>query len=353
MSTELGDAEEKYKKKLNSDDDMQITAHDLHDIQNGGTVYKRIRRKENPYITYGTDNDGDGEGGDELGDGEGDGVPVKIDRRKLLDIIGGWNLKFTKPGKKFKTNLEYLVATHGVQENQKETLNSMIERQIVSGEFKEKGFVFDVHERDIRYDIVDEKKLPDSSAHFIIIRDVSGSMSPRAELAYMVSQFIRLRLEAEYNDRVTRVYIKHMVSATEVSEKGFFELEEDGNTAYLDAYKTVSAMLNGENYKSELSFKRKIDYDSEDVYVLHITDGGNYDDDNAVISEIRKLLPKVTKLMYLQIESDGRTTYDKLQAMRAMNLGKIGVFNSENDTSMQNIRHILVSLIGSGDKDEK
>ncbi len=310
MTTDLADAVRKYIDKIRGDaGDLEVSWMDLIDVANGGTVYKTIPLRFNPQLRYGADEDDDDDDSD--GDGSGKGgkpadMTLGVDRRKIIEIEKNWGLKFTRKGKKTKKYLEYMLSEYGNQENQEQTIKSMIERQIMTSAYDPKNFKIEVKEEDMRYDIANERVKPYESAYFIMIKDVSWSMENSKDLSNLVSLYIDIGLSEMYKDKVTKMYMIHTDNAVEVSQSEYFRAAENGGTSFVDVYKTVESMLNGTSYKSKVSHK-KIDFINEDVYVLHITDGGNLSRENGeVLSIVKGLLPKITKLMYLEI---GDSTY--------------------------------------------
>ncbi|MCL5101688.1 MAG: DUF444 family protein [Candidatus Parvarchaeota archaeon] len=344
--SDLGDSEEKYKKKVDEeDDDLDLSVEDLVDIVNGGAVSRHIPLKSNPRIVYGTDEDGSEGTGDQGGDSRAD-IVFGIDRKYILSQQNKWKLKFTKPNRFRSTQMEFLVSENGLQENEEETLEAMLDRQNQTGEFKKKGFHIDVKEEDIRYDIVRDKPIPYKKATFILMRDVSPSMDEVTKMADMVALHIILRLQEEYKENVTRCYIVHSSGAEEVSERDFFKDVYGGGTSFLDAYKTVSAMLSGTPYKSLLGYNRKISWADEDVYVMHITDGENLDPEGSVVEEIKSMLPKITRLMYMQI-NENRDGWPKfINEIKQIDSTKLRYTEAKKEATNVNIAKALSDLLG-------
>ncbi len=349
MTTEIGDAGDKYRDKVTEEDDLGLTYENLIDIVNGKPVIKRMPIKYNPQITYGYDEGGEGSGqpGNQPG-GVGDpGIDIGVKRGDVIKIEKNWGINFTKPGKKDRVKLDFMVAERGYQENQEETLEAMLQRQILNGDFKKHGFKVDVKEEDLRYDNVEEKYIPDQSAHFIIIRDISPSMMDSVELAYQVSLYIAIGLQEMYQEKVTMVYGLHGVDAQEVSQEDFFKEDSNGNgTMFASSYKMVSAMLDGTPYDTRLLYPRKIDHSSEDVYFLHITDAESNSpgtDIPEVISELESLLPKVTKVMLLQVGGHDETYKRALEDLQNK---KVKIVHVENEMSENNVKKAVKALFG-------
>ncbi|EFD92523.1 MAG: hypothetical protein BJBARM5_0762 [Candidatus Parvarchaeum acidophilus ARMAN-5] len=132
MTSELGDAEDKYRRKIDREDDLILSSTDIRDINDGNTVIKNIPLKRNPMIAYSGMGDGEGEGeGDGNGDDSGDNgeggkqggkVRIGVDKRRLKEMMENWGLSFSKPGKKNKKLYQLLTAENGVDENQEKTI---------------------------------------------------------------------------------------------------------------------------------------------------------------------------------------------------------------------------------------
>ncbi len=343
MPTEITDAEDKYRRKVLDEDDLDVSVNELVDIVNGGTVIKTIPVKNNPSVTYGVDEEGGGGGNGQKG-GKGSGnIKFGVDRRQIVELEKGWGLKFTKPGTKKNNQMDFLISENGMQENDDETLGAMLERQMATKTYKT-PFKIDVKEEDVRYDIVKDKPNPERKATFIVMKDVSGSMWPVENLTNKIALYIAVWLQEIYKDQVTRAYIVHTEGAMEVPETMFFSTEINGGTDFVEGYKTIHAMLNGTAYRSYNGYHRKIDANNEDVYILHITDGEIYSPPEETLSEIRPLLPKITKLMYLQVKDTGAKDgfYKDLAAIKD---DKVKLSVSKNDLSNANVKRTLTELL--------
>ena len=354
MTTDIGDSLDKYKKKMDDEeDDLYFGVDELYEIINGRVVVKQIPYKVNPRITFGHDDGGpggdadgdDGDDGDDSGPGgNGKKKPKRgFNKADIVDVEKNWGIKFTKPGRKEKISLEYMIAKQGYQENQDATLEAMLERQIMSGEFKKRGLKIDIQEDDIRYDRADAKITLENSAHFIIMRDVSGSMVETANLSKIISLYIAIGLSEMYKDRVTKVYIAHTDYASEYSEEEFFlNIMPGGGTSFQPAYSIINSMLEGTSYETTLNYPRKIDYNTDDVYVLHITDGESGDIPQT-IGEISKMAPKITRLMYLQI---GGMTKQFGDALESNFKDKVRTSYIKPQNNMANVKKAVIELMG-------
>ena len=342
MPTEIGDAEKKYRDKIKDTDDLDMGWEDLYDMARNKPVRKRINFKWNPYISYGVDKE-------EEYDNDSNEILFGINKREIIAEMEKWQLKFLKPGKKKGYKMEFLLSEYGAQENQEETLANMLQRQAANNE----KFHIDIREDDVRYDISIDKPLPDRSAYFIILRDVSGSMVDISDFAYKVALRITIWLQHLYKENVTRVYAVHSVDAMEVSEEEMFGINgretplDAGNTAFIGGYELVESMLKGTQYKSTLGLSRHIDSENEDVYLLHITDGENGDANPPIMKKIRSFLPSLTRFMYLEIGSGGNASSSFSNSLYQLKAPNMKVVVASNDENNENVKKTIADLLGN------
>ncbi len=345
MTSELGDAEDKYRRKIDEEDDLILDSKDIRDINDGRTVIKTIPLKINPTISYnGLGGGGSGEG-NEGGQGGQGSVKLGVDQRRLKQMMENRGLSFSKPGKKNKKLYRLLTAENGIDENQEKTIEAMLDRQVATGYFKEHGFNIDIHDEDIRYNFIDEKLIPNLSATFIIMRDISGSMDSYGEFSATVAGLIEFWLRQKYEDMVKIRYIAHTDSAFEINpnkKDDFFKLTSGGGTSFRPAYETVLNMMDGKPYDSQSSYKEEIDYKTEDVFLLHITDGDNSDLDDALRNTLKKLFPRLTSVFYLQVGGDSNGFYDMVSSVEKE---KVKAVKSSNDVSYGNVKKVLDKLL--------
>ena len=358
MTSELGDAEDKYRKKIDEEDDLILTSTDIRDINDGKTVIKTIPVKINPTISYNGlggdgegegDGDGDGDDGDgnsgKGGNGDNSKVKVGVDKRRLRQMMENWGLSFSKPGKKDKKLYKLLTAENGVDENQEKTIEAMLDRQMATGYFEKNGFKVDVRDEDMRYNFIEEKLIPNLSATFIIMRDVSGSMDTYGEFSATIAGLIEFWLRQKYEDTVKIRYLAHTDEAFEFDprkKEDFYKLVASGGTSFQPAYKLVMDMTEGVAYSSMSPYKERIDYESEDVFLLHITDGENADDNGKLYNTLKKLFPRLTKVFYLQVGSNSDGFY---KMIKSVDREKVNEVKSGNDVSYRNVKKVLHTLL--------
>ncbi len=355
MTSELGDAEDKYRKKIDREDDLILSSTDIRDINDGETVIKTIPVKRNPMIRYNGAGNGEGEGeGD--GDGEGDNgdknhggkgkgkIKMGVDKRNLKEMMEDWGLSFSKPGKKNIKLYKLITAENGVDENQEKTIEAMLDRHMATGYFKEHGFNIDVRDEDLRYNLIQEKEVPNLSATFIIMRDISGSMDSYGEFSATVAGLIEFWLRQKYNDTVKIRYIAHSSDATEMDPRKseeFFKLVSGGGTQFQPAYQLVLDMMDGKPHSSQSPYHEKIEYESEDVFLLHITDGEG-ENPQEVYPTLKKLFPRLTKAFYLQIDGSSDEFY---KTFTTAGKEKASAVISKNDVSYNNVKKVLDNLL--------
>jgi hypothetical protein len=358
MTSELGDAEDKYRKKIDEEDDLILSSTDIRDINDGKTVIKTIPVKANPTISYnGLGGNGEGDGDGDNGDGNGKGnngeggkgdnskVKVGVDKRRLKQMMENWGLSFSKPGKKDKKLYKLLTTENGVDENQEKTIEAMLDRQMATGYFEKNGFKIDVRDEDMRYNFIEEKLIPNLSATFVIMRDISGSMDTYGEFSATIAGLIEFWLKQKYEDTVKIRYLAHTNQAFEFDPRkkdDFYKLVANGGTSFQPAYKLVMDMTDGIAYPSMSPYKERIAYESEDVFLLHITDGDNYEDNGELYNTLKKLFPRLTKVFYLQVGSDSDEFY---KMIKSVDRDKVNEVKSGNDISYGNVKKVLDSLL--------
>ncbi len=353
MTSELGDAEDKYRRKIDEEDDLILSSQDIRDINDGKTVIKEIPIKFNPQISYSGLGGGEGEGEGGKGHGESKNkLRISVDAIKLRQMMENWGLDFTKPGKKNKKLYTLITTENGIQENQEKTIEAMLERQFATGYFEKNGFKIDVRDEDLRYYLIEEKTIPNLSATFIIIRDVSGSMQQYSEFSATLASLIEFWLRQKYENMVTIRYVAHTDTAIEFDPRrreDFFKIASDGGTAFKPAYELVNNMLEGKPYDSQNPYKETIDYNSEDVFILHITDGENMDNDKDGLNSLMKILfPKLTKVFYLEVgDKASLNSYSDTfyQTITSLNYENVKAVKSSNDISYSNVKKVLDKLL--------
>ncbi len=347
MTSELGDAEDKYRRKIDEEDDLILTSTDIRDINDQKTVIKTIPLKFNPRISYnGLDDE------DEGGNGRGNGKSkVPVDKRILRQMLENWGLKFSKPGRKSKKLYQIVTAENGIDENQEKTIEAMLERQFATGYFEKNRFKIDVRDEDLRYNFVEEKLIPNISATFVIIRDISGSMSEYSEFSATIAGLIEFWLRQRYEDMVKIKYVAHTDEAYEINpakSEEFFKLKSEGGTAFRPAYQLVLDMMDGKPYNSQNPSRDRIDYEAEDVFLLHITDGENSDNDDLLYNALKRIFPRITKVFYMQIGDTNNSTLTNgafYNTITSIDKDKISAVKSVNDTSYENVKKVLDKLL--------
>ncbi|MCW1293956.1 MAG: DUF444 family protein [Candidatus Micrarchaeaceae archaeon] len=349
MTSKLGDAEDKYTQKIDEEDDLIFTSAEITDINDGKTVIKTIPLKENPVITYNGILEEEGEGGGGRGSAQ---IEISVDKRKLRQIMENWGLPFSKPGRKYKKVYKVLTGVNGIEENQEKTLEAMLERQVGTGYFSKHGFKVDIKDEDMRFNFIEERLIPNLSATFIIMRDISGSMDRYSEFSATIAGLIEFWLRERYEDIVKIRYVAHTDDAFEFDprkKEDFYKLTAGGGTAFEPAYNLVFQMTEGVAYNSMSQYRERIDYESEDVFLLHITDGENSDDEANLYNTLKKLFPRLRRVFYLQVgdnytqlSSNANKFYEMI---KSINPKEVRATKSGSDVSYTNVKKVLDALL--------
>ncbi len=325
MSDPIGSARKKYRKRVEEAKKKaigQLRYIELGTLKRGEVIKLRIPIVHLPHIKYGpwtpgigsgTGKEGDkvfpaGEGG--AGRKSGRGATEAIYEDITVKDLVNWmrselELEIIKPAKRKKEVDKIIypaISKRGSESllDLDETLYAMVDRQIVSGEFKSgDSLKIKIDEEDLRYRFPKIKYRPYKDALVIYIRDVSESVTHAdLEASYILTFLIDTWLR-EFYPKVERVYIAHNDLAWEEMEENYYRLKSGGGTSYGPAYDILDAMMNGRDYERKTQVKRKIDRGDVDIYVVQMTDGENWDHEGA-LARLRKLMPDLMRLCYLE-----------------------------------------------------
>jgi hypothetical protein len=144
---------------------------------------------------------------------------------------------------------------------------------------------------DLRYISYREHPLPKTKAVVFLCMDVSGSMGDHEKrLARLFFFWITRFLRSKY-DTFEVKFIAHTTEAHEVTEHQFFNRVESGGTTASSAYQLVKEMQEQRYPEADWN-----------VYVLHASDGDNWQHDNEEVRSLIEDLLKVCALVgYLEI----------------------------------------------------
>jgi len=321
----IGSARKKYRKRVEEFKKKaigELKYVELEALRRGERIKVRVPIIQLPHLTYGPwapdVGAGPGEEGEKVFPESGSGVGREAgseevdaiyEEMTMKDLVN-WmkhelELETIKPGRR-ENELEKItypsISKRGTESllDLDETLFAMIERKILLGEFKPgKDLKISIDDDDLRYRYPKRKYKPYKDATVIYIRDVSGSITREdLEASYALTFLIDIWLK-EFYPKVERVYIAHNAIAWEETEEGYYRLQSGGGTSFAPAYEIVDAMFNGRDYPRKTQVRRKIDKDKVDVYIVQMTDGENYDKQEA-ISSLRKIMPHITRFCYLE-----------------------------------------------------
>lgn len=151
---------------------------------------------------------------------------------------------------------------------------------------------------DVRYRRFEQTPSPAVSAVMFCLMDVSSSMNEhRKDLAKRFFSLLYLFLNKHY-EKVELVFIRHTVEAHEVSEKVFFESKDSGGTM-------VSSVL----VEAQRIIDERYNPAAWNIYVAQASDGDNIDSDSpAIISTMKKMLPKLQYFAYLEVADETDTS---------------------------------------------
>jgi len=187
------------------------------------------------------------------------------------------------------------LAIKGPQVDKKATLRRNLLRNAAGGTPGVGGFDKD----DLRFISYRDKPTPKSKAAVFLMMDVSGSMGDFHKRIARLFFYWTVRFLRNRYDTVEVRFIAHTTEAREVSEHDFFNRKESGGTKVSSAYRLAQ----------ELQAQR---YPSEDwnVYVLHASDGDNWQLDNdECFQAISELCKRSSLVGYLEIKEAQRTMW--------------------------------------------
>lgn len=180
-------------------------------------------------------------------------------------------------------------ALQGPQIDKKATLKRNLIRNSMQGE----PGVGNFDKSDLRYTSYHEKPRPKSKAVIFLMMDVSASMGDfHKRLARLFFFWVVRFLRTRYSQVDVR-FIAHTSEAKEVTEEQFFGRVESGGTQVSTAYRLAQDMIR--------DFYPVSDWN---IYVLHASDGDNWNLDNQECFEAIKELCQVCSLVgYLEIKA--------------------------------------------------
>jgi sporulation protein YhbH len=189
------------------------------------------------------------------------------------------------------------IARKGPQVDKRATLRRNLLRNAAQGRAQLGEFDRD----DLRYVSFRDKPRPKSKAVVMLMMDVSGSMGEHEKriarlFFYWIVRFLHYRY-----DTVDVVFISHTTEAREVTEHEFFNRKESGGTKVSSAYRLAN----------EIQAQRYPESDWN-VYVLHASDGDNWQMDNQDVFDSVAQLCRVCALVgYLEVKHPTWDQYGK------------------------------------------
>src|ERR1039458_4783059 len=240
------------------------------------------------------DGDGTGPGPGSAGDQPGEEeYEVWLDMEEVEEMLfADLGLPRLKPKKEADiSSNEYTFDTYAVKGplvDKKATLRRILLRNAQQGE----PGLHKIEKDDLRYTSYREKPIPKSKAVVFLLMDVSGSMSDRHKQIARLFFYWTVRFLHYRYDTVEVRFISHTTEAKEVTEHEFFNRVEMGGTMASSAYK-LAQELQHNHYP----------IDDWNHYVIHASDGDNWELDNEDVFQAIKQLTKFCSLVgYLEIK---------------------------------------------------
>ncbi len=314
----IEDAVDEWENKTINDNENI----DLYNVITGGGI--EIDVIEPPLPTYGVDQEGEGEGSRGKG-GKGRGGRRYRNKEILEEIIAKLNLDFTKKNSKYLEREEAPWISK-FPSGSIDIKDSYIQTQLYKKLQKRKAIIDPT--RALYADTIEEYA-PSSAAIFVIIRDVSGSMSTSSKTAYTIAYMVDLALRKRYKNRVEHIYVAHTEDVwEEYDADSFFKLAEYGGTYFAPAYE----------YTYKRLYPLKTAYD---LYVMHITDGENFDE-KEFKNSADKMISIINRMFYIEIENGFNNNTPAMQYFKDKN--KVRAIRIPNSSKMGDIVSALEKL---------
>jgi len=143
------------------------------------------------------------------------------------------------------------------------------------GEGGPTGFADD----DLRFRRLSERLRMASNAALLCMMDVSGSMDDSKKFLARIFFWLLYRFVQSKYEHAALVFITHHATAREVDEQEFFHTRESGGTVVSSAYQLALEVI-----------KSRFPPNEWNNYAFHISDGDNWQDDNAQVVTLAKEL---------------------------------------------------------------
>jgi uncharacterized sporulation protein YeaH/YhbH (DUF444 family) len=205
-----------------------------------------------------------------------------------------------KPKKLSETDTtDYRFDTHAVKGPQIDKKTTIRRNMVRNSIQKKETYIGDFEKDDLRYISYRDKPAPKSKAVVFLLMDVSGSMgTDEKRIARLFFYWIVKFLRHRYN-MVDIRFIAHTAEAQEVNEHQFFNRVESGGTIVSSAYKLADEMQ--QRYYPENEWN---------IYVLHASDGDNWQLDNEEVFSLIKKIGRVASLIgYIEIRTHSNAVW--------------------------------------------
>lgn len=189
------------------------------------------------------------------------------------------------------------IARKGPVLDKMRTLREHLRREALAGEDD-----LDWDKDDLRYLSYNEERRPKTQAVVFLLLDVSGSMGPEDKRIARLFFYWAVRFLRRNYHQVEIVFIAHTTEAREVTEEEFFGSIPSGGTMISSAYELALEKIR-ERYPAA-------DWNH---YVLHASDGDNYEMDNErVIKAVKQILVTASLVGYLEIKPHWATAWAEM-----------------------------------------
>lgn len=219
------------------------------------------------------------------------GNPSNLNVIRTMKSSLGRRIVLRKPNEKTILELEQELLNTDVQDPR----YMEIQQQLMILRKKVQGVSY-VDPIDLRYNVFNKKNVPSTTAVMICVMDVSGSMDERKkDIAKRFFMLLYMFLQKKYQNVVIE-FIRHHSTAERVDEQTFFYDRVSGGTVVSTGLQLAHDIIHSE-----------YDPNLYNVYVCQVSDGDNYDDDNAICTKLlnEKLLPIIQYMAYIEVMDEG------------------------------------------------
>lgn len=273
--------------------------------------------------------------GDQAGEGEGDltldDFRISFSRQDIYKMIDNEDLELPNFEERGGSNIQKILyrfrtmSKFGPQglTNLTKTMQEYLKRSmpLLAEQLEKDGEISDLTKApidvsDMRFKAAKEVQIPKEQAVIFYVIDTSGSMNEeRKKLARNTNFFLSTYIQGKYGEinaelrgdiageddfgeGVEEVFITHDTEAQEINEKQFYTESTRGGTAFAPAYEMIEEIVD-----------EKYPLDQWNVYIVHYTDGDNYNntgkggDNDRALGALNRMMEKgLNMLAYIQVD---------------------------------------------------